>query len=80
MQTHFLRAFVANLKIDAIYTFYPDSFCDKSLAIRKVVAFSDSVTLVGLVSLISWVGLEGLEGIMGLVGMVGLVGLVGLEG
>ena len=80
MQTHFLRVFVANLKIDVIYTFYLESFYDKSLAIRKVFAFSDSVTLVGLVSLIGWVGLEGLEGIMGLVGMVGLVGLVGLEG
>ena len=36
-------AFVANLKIDAIYAFYPESFCDKNLAIRKVFAFCDSV-------------------------------------
>ena len=43
MQTHFLRVFVANLKNDAIYRFYPESFCDKNLAIRKVFAFSDSV-------------------------------------
>ena len=39
MQTHFLRVFVANLKNDAIY---PESFCDKNLAIRKVFAFCDS--------------------------------------
>ena len=31
-----------NLKNDAIYGFYPESFCDKNLAIRKVFAFSDS--------------------------------------
>ena len=37
-----LRAFVANLKIDAIYALYPESFCDKNLAVRKVFAFSDS--------------------------------------
>ena len=42
LQTHFLRVFVANLKNDAIYGFYPESFCDKNLAIRKVFAFSDS--------------------------------------
>ena len=35
--------FVANLKIDVIYAFYPESFCDKNLAIRKVFAFCDSV-------------------------------------
>ena len=34
------NAFVANLKIDALY---PESFCDKNLAIRKVFAFCDSV-------------------------------------
>ena len=44
LQTHFLCIFVANLKIDAIYTFYPESFCNKNLAIRKVFAFSDSAT------------------------------------
>ena len=38
LQTHLLRAFVANLKIDAIYTLYPESFCDKNLAIREVFA------------------------------------------
>ena len=42
LQAHLLRAFVANLKIDAIYAFYPERFCDKNLAIRKVFAFSDS--------------------------------------
>ena len=42
LQTHFLRVFVANLKIDAIYAVYLESFCDKNLAIRKVFAFSDS--------------------------------------
>ena len=42
LRTHLLRAFVANLKIDAIYAFYPESFCDKNLAIQKVFAFSDS--------------------------------------
>ena len=42
LQAHLLQAFVANLKIDAIYTLYPESFCDKNLAIRKVFAFSDS--------------------------------------
>ena len=42
LQTHFLRVFVANLKNDAIYGFYPESFCDKNLAIWKVFAFSDS--------------------------------------
>ena len=48
LQIHLLRAFVANLKIDAIYELYPESFCDKNLAIRKVFAFSDSVYLVDL--------------------------------
>ena len=42
LQNHLLCAFVANLKIDAIYALYPESFCDKNLAIRKVFAFSDS--------------------------------------
>ena len=42
LQAHLLRAFVANSKIDAIYALYPESFCDKNLAIRKVFAFSDS--------------------------------------
>ena len=43
LQNHLLGAFFANLKIDAIYMFYPESFCDKNLAIsiRKVFAFSD---------------------------------------
>ena len=43
LQNQLLCAFVANLKIDAIYAFYPESFCDKNLAIRKVFAFCDSV-------------------------------------
>ena len=40
LQNHLLCAFVANLKIGALY---PESFCDKNLAIRKVFAFCDSV-------------------------------------
>ena len=36
------NAFVADLKIDAIYALYRESFCDKNLAIRKVFAFCDS--------------------------------------
>ena len=39
LQAHFLQVLVANLKIDAIY---PESFCDKNLAVWKVFAFSDS--------------------------------------
>ena len=42
LQTYLLRAFVANLKIGAIYALYPESFCDPNLALRKVFAFSDS--------------------------------------
>ena len=42
LQAHLLCAFVANLKIDAIYALYPESFCDKNLAFRKVFAFCDS--------------------------------------
>ena len=42
IQNHILCAFVTDLKIDAIYTLYPESFCDKDLAIRKVFAFSAS--------------------------------------
>ena len=42
LQNHLLCAFVADLKIDAIYALYPESFCDKNLAIRKVFAFCDS--------------------------------------
>ena len=38
----FYSIFVRNLKIDAIYAFYPESFCNKNLAIRKVFAFCDS--------------------------------------
>ena len=46
LQDQLLCAFVANLKIDAIYALYPESFCDKNLAIRKVVAFCDSEEIV----------------------------------
>ena len=42
LQNHHLCAFVANLKIDAIYALYLESFCDKNLAIRKVFTFCDS--------------------------------------
>ena len=45
LQNHLLCAFVANLKIDANYMLYPESFCDKNLAIRKVFAFCDSARL-----------------------------------
>ena len=46
LQIHLLRAFVAYLKIDTIYVLYPESFCNKNLAIRKVFAFCDSVAVV----------------------------------
>ena len=42
LQNHLLCTFVANLKIGTIYALYPESFCDKNLAIRKVFAFCDS--------------------------------------
>ena len=32
LQNHLLCAFVAKLKIGAIYALYPESFCDKNLA------------------------------------------------
>ena len=44
LQAHLLCAFVANLKIGAIYALYPERFCDKHLAVRKVFAFSDSAS------------------------------------
>ena len=37
LQAHLLRAFVANLKIDAIYALYPESFCDKNLAMSHLL-------------------------------------------
>ena len=43
LQAHLSRAFVANSMIDGIYALYPESFCNKNLAIWKVFAFSDSV-------------------------------------
>ena len=43
MQTHFLYVSIANLNIDAIYAFYPESFCNKNLAIRKVFVFLNLV-------------------------------------
>ena len=46
LQNHLLCAFVADLKIDAIYALYPECFCAKNLAIRKVFAFCDSVTSI----------------------------------
>ena len=46
LQNHLLCAFVANLKIGAIYALYPESFCNKNLAIRKVFAFCDSGCLL----------------------------------
>ena len=47
LQNHLLCAFVANLKIDTIYALYAESFCNKNLAIRKVLAFCDSVLTRG---------------------------------
>ena len=35
------------MKIDAIYAFYPESSCNKNLAIRKAFVFSDSGLFVG---------------------------------
>ena len=40
LQNHLLCAFVANLKICAIF------FCDKNIAIRKVFAFCDSAQAI----------------------------------
>ena len=54
LQNHLLCAFVANLKIDAIYA---ESFFDKNLAIRKVFAFCDSADLTHL----AWVVDEELD-------------------
>ena len=45
LQKHLFCAFVADSKIYAKYALYPESFCDKNLAIRKVFAFCDSVWL-----------------------------------
>ena len=42
LQAHLLRAFVANSIIDGIDALYPESFCNKNLAVRIVFAFSDS--------------------------------------
>ena len=39
LQAHLLRAFVENLKIDAIYVRYLESVCDTNLAVRKVFVF-----------------------------------------
>ena len=47
LQAHNLRAFVMNLKIDAIYLLYLESFCNKNLAVRIVFAFSDSALAFG---------------------------------
>ena len=63
LQAHLLQVFVANLKIDAIYVLYPESFWDKNLAIRKVFAFSDSAKLVVKANDGGWLytGLHGLS-------------------
>ena len=42
LANHLLCAFVANLKINTLYALYPESFCNKNLAIWKVIAFCDS--------------------------------------
>ena len=46
LQNHLLCTFVVNLKIGAIYALFPESSCDKNLAIRKVLAFCDSEVLL----------------------------------
>ena len=46
LQNHLLYAFVANLKIEALY---PESLCDKNLAIRKVFAFCDSAWRISII-------------------------------
>ena len=56
LQAHLLRAFVANLKIDAIYALYPESFCDENLAVRKVFAFPYSGGLIEIYYDITWEG------------------------
>ena len=53
LQNHLLCAFVADLKIDAIYALYPKSFCNKNLANRKVFVFCDSGMEELIVELIS---------------------------
>ena len=50
LQSHLLCAFVAKLKI---YALYPESFCDKNLAIRKVFAFCGSVVF-DIVLVFTW--------------------------
>ena len=42
LQNHLLCTFVANLKIGVVYALYPETFCDKNLAFRKVFAFCNS--------------------------------------
>ena len=63
-----LPVFVENLKIDAIYAFYPESFCDENLAIRKVFFFSDSgrnnidinidIILISIISILIYIMLS----------------------
>ena len=45
LQTHLLCAFFANLKIDAIYALYPESFCDKTLLFGKFSLFVTLLTI-----------------------------------
>ena len=47
-----------NLKIDAIYAFYTESFCAKNLAIQKVFAFSDSAARAAQNRAKSWKGMS----------------------
>ena len=46
MQAHLLRASVANLKIDATYALYPESFCDKYLSSTKYLSCFSSFILL----------------------------------
>ena len=80
MPTHFIRLFVANLKIDAICTFYPESFCDKNLAIWKVFAFCDSGQVDGHVDVVGQVDGRLAMLIMLVKSMAMLMVLVGIMG
>ena len=54
LQNHLLCAFVGNLKIDALYTLYPESFCGKNLAIQKALAFCDSECLIAHIQCVTF--------------------------
>ena len=72
LQNHLLCAFVANLKIGGIYALYPESFCDKNLAIRKVFAFCDSARTVHGMYYMFFVQLTPLGDILGPLKLISL--------